>query len=29
MTTEPQATTRMERDSLGEMDVPADALYGA
>jgi fumarate hydratase class II len=29
MMTEPQATTRMERDSMGEMEVPADALYGA
>src|SRR3954452_9171388 len=28
--TEPQpATTRIERDSMGEMEVPADALYGA
>src|SRR3954452_18262874 len=23
------ATTRVERDSMGEMEVPADALYGA
>jgi fumarate hydratase, class II len=29
MTTEPRAATRVERDSMGEMDVPADALYGA
>ncbi|MEO5941773.1 MAG: class II fumarate hydratase [Candidatus Limnocylindrales bacterium] len=29
MTTEPPATTRMERDSMGEVEVPADALYGA
>ncbi|HEY7968674.1 MAG TPA: class II fumarate hydratase [Candidatus Limnocylindrales bacterium] len=28
MTTEPRAT-RTERDSMGEMEVPADALYGA
>jgi fumarate hydratase class II len=28
MTTEPRAT-RIERDSMGEMEVPADALYGA
>ncbi|HEV8280746.1 MAG TPA: class II fumarate hydratase [Candidatus Limnocylindrales bacterium] len=29
MTDEPTAGTRMERDSMGEMAVPADALYGA
>jgi fumarate hydratase, class II len=29
MTTEPQAATRVERDSMGEMEVPAEALYGA
>jgi len=29
MTTEPRVTTRVERDSMGEMDVPASALYGA
>jgi fumarate hydratase class II len=28
MTSEPR-TTRTERDSMGEMEVPADALYGA
>ena len=28
MTSEPRAT-RTERDSMGEMEVPADALYGA
>ena len=28
-TPEPDAETRMERDSMGEMAVPADALYGA
>jgi fumarate hydratase class II len=25
----PRAATRIERDSMGEMEVPADALYGA
>src|SRR3954453_17056421 len=29
MTDGPASGTRMERDSMGEMDVPADALYGA
>ncbi len=29
MTDTPRPTTRIERDSMGEMDVPADALYGA
>jgi fumarate hydratase class II len=29
MTTEPRAATRVERDSMGEMEVPVDALYGA
>ena len=29
MTTEPSPTTRIERDSMGEMEVPAAALYGA
>ena len=36
MTTEPatppnatSTATRVERDSMGEMEVPADALYGA
>jgi fumarate hydratase class II len=29
MTDKPAAATRMERDSMGEMAVPADALYGA
>src|SRR3954466_11642158 len=29
MTTEPRAATRLERDSMGEVAVPADALYGA
>ncbi len=29
MTPEPTSATRIERDSMGEMDVPADALYGA
>jgi fumarate hydratase, class II len=29
MTTQPRAATRIERDSMGEMEVPADALYGA
>jgi fumarate hydratase, class II len=29
MTTEPGRSTRTERDSMGEMDVPGDALYGA
>jgi fumarate hydratase, class II len=29
MTDEPARTTRIERDSMGEMEVPADALYGA
>ena len=28
-TTEPGPATRIERDSMGEMAVPADALYGA
>jgi fumarate hydratase, class II len=27
--TETKASTRVERDSMGEMEVPADALYGA
>jgi fumarate hydratase class II len=27
--TEPRRATRVERDSMGEMEVPADALYGA
>jgi fumarate hydratase, class II len=27
--TTPSAATRIERDSMGEMEVPADALYGA
>jgi fumarate hydratase, class II len=27
--TPPAAATRVERDSMGEMEVPADALYGA
>ncbi len=27
--TETELTTRIERDSMGEMEVPADALYGA
>src|SRR6266567_7385832 len=27
--TETKLRTRMERDSMGEMEVPADALYGA
>ena len=27
--TDPTSTTRIERDSMGEMAVPADALYGA
>src|SRR5215207_7596276 len=27
--TEPRHATRLERDSMGEMAVPADALYGA
>jgi fumarate hydratase, class II len=27
--TTPTAATRIERDSMGEMEVPADALYGA
>jgi fumarate hydratase class II len=27
--TAPRPATRVERDSMGEMDVPADALYGA
>src|SRR5215472_5813608 len=26
---ETRASTRIERDSMGEMEVPADALYGA
>ena len=29
MTSEREATTRTERDSMGEMEVPAGALYGA
>ena len=29
MTTQAHDATRKERDSMGEMDVPADALYGA
>jgi fumarate hydratase class II len=29
MTEGPTGSTRTERDSMGEMDVPADALYGA
>ncbi|MFL5667982.1 MAG: class II fumarate hydratase [Chloroflexota bacterium] len=29
MTDTPPAATRIERDSMGEMEVPADALYGA
>ena len=29
MTSEPRVPTRVERDSMGEMDVPASALYGA
>ena len=29
MTTEPKTATRIERDSMGELEVPADALYGA
>ena len=29
MTTSNTADTRIERDSMGEMEVPADALYGA
>jgi fumarate hydratase class II len=29
MTDAPDPTTRIERDSMGEMEVPADALYGA
>ena len=29
MTDSEQASTRIERDSMGEMEVPADALYGA
>jgi fumarate hydratase class II len=29
MTDSPASGTRVERDSMGEMDVPADALYGA
>jgi fumarate hydratase class II len=29
MTEQPAATTRIERDSMGEMAVPIDALYGA
>jgi fumarate hydratase, class II len=29
MTTEPRTGYRIERDSMGEMEVPADALYGA
>ncbi|HET9344456.1 MAG TPA: class II fumarate hydratase [Candidatus Limnocylindrales bacterium] len=28
-TTAPAGATRIERDSMGEMEVPADALYGA
>src|SRR5947209_6786826 len=27
--TETRSRTRIERDSMGEMEVPADALYGA
>src|ERR1044071_6325732 len=27
--TAPRPATRTERDSMGEMEVPADALYGA
>ena len=27
--TDPEPPTRIERDSMGEMEVPADALYGA
>jgi fumarate hydratase class II len=29
MTTEPRGAIRIERDSMGEMEVPVDALYGA
>ncbi len=29
MTETPRPATRLERDSMGEMDVPVDALYGA
>ncbi|HEX5149157.1 MAG TPA: lyase family protein, partial [Candidatus Limnocylindrales bacterium] len=29
MTDAPEPATRVERDSMGEMEVPADALYGA
>ena len=29
MSDTPDSTTRLERDSLGEVEVPADALYGA
>jgi fumarate hydratase class II len=29
MTSQPGGPTRIERDSMGEMDVPSDALYGA
>jgi fumarate hydratase class II len=29
MTSEPGAPTRIERDSMGEVEVPGDALYGA
>jgi fumarate hydratase class II len=29
MTSEPGPATRIERDSMGEVDVPVDALYGA
>src|SRR5256885_7184645 len=29
MTTDAGRPTRIERDSMGEMEVPADALYGA
>jgi fumarate hydratase class II len=29
MTTEPGGPTRIERDSMGEVEVPGDALYGA
>src|SRR3954465_12895110 len=29
MTEAQPATTRIERDSMGEMEVPANALYGA
>src|SRR2546427_6846118 len=29
MTVDTKGETRIERDSMGEMEVPADALYGA